>query len=140
MVKIPIAILDRSKSFLHLLVYVLQQRDAAEVAVVAAANDIPALIEQADVAPAIVLIGLSVPNLIDPAMIQQLRQHWPQVGIIALSWLDDEEYVSQALAAGAHSVVSKTQLDTTLLPAIRKVAAKQHSRTHGEEYGGRQSA
>ncbi len=140
MAKIPIAILDRSTSFLHLLVYVLQQRDAGEIDVVAAANDIPTLIEQAMITPLVVLIGLSVPNLIDPATIQQLRKHWPQVGIIALSWLDADEYVSQALATGVNVVVSKIQLDTTLLPAIRQIASNHHSRNRLEEYGERQSA
>jgi DNA-binding NarL/FixJ family response regulator len=140
MAKIPIAIFDRSQSFLHLLVYVLQQRDAAEVDVIAAANDLATLIGSATVAPAVVLVGLSVPNLVDPTMIRQLRERWPHVAVIALSWLDGEEYITEALAAGANIVISKTQLDTALLPAIRQVAANSYALRRAEEYDGRQSA
>lgn len=138
--KIPIAILDRSPSFLHLLVYVLQLRHAAEVEVVAAAHDLKTLFVQASTAPSVVLVGLSVPNLVDPALIHLLREKWPNISVIALIWLESREYDLKALATGVNLVISKTQLDTALLPALRTISLHEYCQSKSDEYAGQQPA
>ncbi|KPV49471.1 hypothetical protein SE17_32465 [Kouleothrix aurantiaca] len=119
--RIPIAILDQNADFLRLLTYVLRERDSEEIEIIAASSDMNTLLAQTTQAPAVALIGLSVPNLVDEHMISQLRVHWPYVGILVLSSLEQAEYYQQALASGADAVISKLQLATELLPAIQKL-------------------
>jgi DNA-binding NarL/FixJ family response regulator len=45
----------------------------------------------------------------------------PETRIIALTLLDVSGYRHSALAAGADDFLSKTRLDTDLLPAIRRL-------------------
>lgn len=115
------AIFDRSREFLHLLVYVLKHRDDAEIEVVAAAIDIEILLAHTAIDPAVILFGLSVPNLVDPQVLARLRARWPQACVVVLSWLDQEEYHTLALEVGTDAVIPKTQLDTALVPTILRL-------------------
>ena len=72
--------------------------------------------------PDIVLVDLCMTDLPGLELIPQLRAALPRIGIIALTTMDEDAYRQAALAAGADDFVTKDNITTDLLPAIRRVA------------------
>jgi DNA-binding NarL/FixJ family response regulator len=82
------------------------------------------LAQAQDLQPRLILIGLDRPGL---ETITRLRKVLPDVGIIALTLLNDNAHRKAAMAAGADDVVLKAELITDLLPAIRRVMQANRS-------------
>ena len=80
-----------------------------------------ALLQARDLQPDLILIDLDTGALHGVESIPRLRRQLPGVSIIALSLWKGSAYRQAALAAGADEVVSKADLTTDLLPAIRRV-------------------
>ena len=58
----------------------------------------------------------------------------PEVGIIALTVLSTNGYREAAISAGADDFVPKANLNTDLLPAIRRVACAHKSKGQPEDH------
>lgn len=97
--------------------------------VVGTALDADTALQQAlALEPSIVLLELQLPCGTGIATIEHLHAALPDVAVIVLSLLDADAYREAALAAGADDFVSKTQLSTQLLPAIRRGLAAASER------------
>jgi DNA-binding NarL/FixJ family response regulator len=115
-----VLLVDDNPAFLRVANSLLQRYD--EVVVVGAVDRGEETVTQAQkLQPHVVLIDLEMPDQTGLEAIPNLRAMMPQVGIIALTLLDDTAYRRVVLAAGADDLVSKSALTTTLLPAIRRV-------------------
>ena len=75
------------------------------------------------VKPDIVLTDINMPNLNGLALIEQLRQRLPDVKVLILSMLDHENYVMQAVGAGASGFLLKNVGEEEMRFAIRHVSA-----------------
>lgn len=75
------------------------------------------------VKPDIVLTDINMPNLNGLALIEQLRQRLPDVKVLILSMLDHENYVVQAVDAGASGFLLKNVGEEEMIFAIRHVNA-----------------
>ena len=122
--KIRVLLVDDNEPFLHVAADFLQRHDELTV-VGAICGGEEALAQAQDLGPQVILIGLDRPGL---KTISRLRNMLPDVGIIALTLLDNNSYRQAALAAGADDLVPKAELRTELLPAIRRVTQANRSR------------
>ena len=75
------------------------------------------------VKPDVVLTDINMPNLNGLALIEQLRQRLPDVKVLILSMLDHENYVMQAVGAGASGFLLKNVGEEEMMFAIRHVSA-----------------
>lgn len=119
MVPISVLLVDNNPAFLHILTGFLQRYGRSQILIAGTASGGKEALTKAQLLrPQVILIDLSMPDLHGLEAIPQLRSLLPDVKIIALTLLDSGSYRQAALAAGANDFVSKTQLDTDLLPAI----------------------
>lgn len=118
---IRVLLVDDNAIFLRVAARFLEQHQ--ELALVGIARSGREALDQAqDLRPQVILIDLDMPGLSGLETIPRLRVMLPEVGIIALTFLDTDRYRQAALATGADDFVSKAKLSTDLLPAIRRVA------------------
>lgn len=80
-----------------------------------------------ELAPDVVILDLSMPNLNGIDAARQIRHLLPQVGIVILSMHDKEAYVLHALHAGANAFVLKGADSQDVLRAV-------HAARRGEYY------
>lgn len=119
-IKTRVLVVDDHEPFLRVATGFLQRHQ--ELVVVGAARGGEEALAQAQaLRPQVVLLDLNMPGLSGLDAIPRLRAMLPQVHIIALTLLDVNTYRQPALAAGADDFVSKANLTTDLLPAIRRV-------------------
>jgi two-component system response regulator NreC len=119
--KVCVLLVDDHEPFLRAAADFLQRHhELAVVGVLRGGEE--ALAQAQDLRPHVILIDLNMPGLNGLETISRLRVMLPEVGIIALTLLDPNAYRQAALAAGADDFVSKANLTTDLLPAIRRVA------------------
>jgi len=78
-----------------------------------------------DLQPEVILMDVDTPGLTGLRMILRLREVMPGVGIIALTLSKGSAYRQAALDAGADDLVSKSELSTHLLPAIRRLTQQR---------------
>ncbi len=131
MVPVSLLLVDDNAAFLRILRQYLCECYRDEVVVLASAtggDEALALAQQ--LRPEVALVDLAMPGLSGLEVIRRLRKALPEVGIIALTVLDANGYREAATGAGADEFVSKHDLSTYLLPAIRRVA---HAETLGQE-------
>jgi DNA-binding NarL/FixJ family response regulator len=81
-----------------------------------------ALAQVLDLRPQVVLVDLAMINLPGLQVIPRLRKTMPQVGIIALTLMNSNNFRQAALKAGADDFIPKATMRTDLIPAIQKVA------------------
>ena len=75
--------------------------------------------------PDVVILDISMPGMNGIEAIARIKQLTPDVGIIILTMHEAEEYLKQAMQAGASGYVLKKAADTELLEAVRAVARKE---------------
>ena len=120
MAKISVLLVDDNPTFLHCATRFLQKRkDIVVVGTSCGGKGAVALVQ--DVRPDVALIDLSMSDLPGLELIPLLRCAQPQLGIIALTLMDTDDYRKAALAAGADDFVSKNTMNIDLLPAIQKI-------------------
>jgi DNA-binding NarL/FixJ family response regulator len=76
-------------------------------------------------APDVVLMDVRMPGLNGLAAACEIHQRWPDVRVIVLTTFDDDEYVYEALHAGAAGYLLKNADPDHLARAIRAVHAGQ---------------
>jgi two-component system response regulator NreC len=100
--------------------------DQHDMAVVGEAADGRKAVELArEQSPDIVVMDIGMPLLNGLEATRQIKRECPQVSVLVLTMHDNEEYVSQILAAGASGYVLKRAASSELVTAIRAVAAGQ---------------
>lgn len=87
-----------------------------------AANGEAALTAYADLLPDVVLMDIRMPGMDGVEATRRLRSRYPQARIIILTTFDDDEYVFEALRAGAVGFLLKAVSSEELAHAIRTVA------------------
>jgi len=82
------------------------------------------LLAQLPATPAdVVLLDLHMPGLDGLATTQRLHAEFPEVRVLVLSMVDNEQAIGQMLAAGASGYVLKNAGHDEILVAVRAVAA-----------------
>jgi CheY-like chemotaxis protein len=121
MESISVMLVDDNKTFLRVMAEFLEAQGDMQVVYTSddgreALSRVPAL------QPQVVLADLAMPGMHGLEFIPRLRDCLPEVSIIALSVMDSRYFQNAALSAGANAFVSKAQVHTDLLPAIRQLA------------------
>jgi DNA-binding NarL/FixJ family response regulator len=118
---VSILLVDDNPIFLHCAKRFLQKRQ--DVLVVGTISGGKWAVDLAqNLKPDVVLIDLSMSDLPGLELIPKLRALLPNMGIIALTLFDTDDYRQAALAAGADGFVSKNTMNIDLMPAIQKIA------------------
>jgi DNA-binding NarL/FixJ family response regulator len=126
-----VLIVDDNHAFLKKAVTFLKDSGRKEIAAVLEAfGGYEALALAEEQKPEMILIDLAMPDLSGFCLIPRLRKILPETGIVVLSMLDTEGYRIRAFSVGADEFVSKADIFTHLMPAIRRAV-----RTHGRERG-----
>ena len=77
----------------------------------------------ADLQPDLVLMDVRMPGMDGVEATRRMRQQWPEARIIILTTFDEDEYLFEALRAGAQGYLLKAVSGQELATAIRTVAA-----------------
>ena len=72
--------------------------------------------------PDLAILDVKMPKLTGLQATREIREQAPDVSVLILSMYDDEQYLFEALKAGASGYVLKAQADSDLLEAVRAVA------------------
>ena len=118
---IKVAIADDHEIFRDGLRAMLQKQQ--DILLVGEAANGKELIEQViSQEPDIVISDVKMPVMDGAAATRHLAEHYPHVGIIALTMFDEEDLIIDMLEAGARGYLSKAQA-ADLPEAIRTVAS-----------------
>lgn len=80
-----------------------------------ARQDIPELL------PDLVVVDLSLGGSSGLELIKDLRAQWPDIAVLVVSMHDESLYAERALQAGARGYLMKSEADTKVVQAIRKI-------------------
>lgn len=78
----------------------------------------------------VILLDINLPDLDGIEVATQVKKQWPQVHILALTMLQETQYVRQMLRTGAEGYLLKSCTQEDLIEAIRTIA-------RGETYFGK---
>jgi DNA-binding NarL/FixJ family response regulator len=81
--------------------------------------------------PDVVLMDLHMPIKGGVAATREITSAQPDIHVLVLSTLDDEESVREAVRAGAQAYLLKDVSEKELLETIRALHAGTHSQPHG---------
>jgi DNA-binding NarL/FixJ family response regulator len=126
MAPISVLLVDDNPTFLRILGDFLAEEEGILVVGTARSGE-EALVKAKELRPQVILLDLAMPGLNGFNTTPRLRSMMPDVGIIALTVLDANGYREAALAAGADDFVAKANLNTHLVPAIRRVVQSGRS-------------
>jgi DNA-binding NarL/FixJ family response regulator len=94
-----------------------------DVAVVAETSDGQATVEMAEILhPDVIVMDVNMPKLNGLEATRRIKSQWPQITVIALSLLEDEQTISAMREAGASAYFSKSESIEKLYRAIRTLA------------------
>jgi DNA-binding NarL/FixJ family response regulator len=74
--------------------------------------------------PDVILLDLKMPDVPGLQLLPELRRMLPEAILVALTLMESDEFREDALAAGADAFVSKASLESDLIPAIQRLAAR----------------
>lgn len=77
--------------------------------------------------PDVTLLDIRLPGESGLEVLRQIRQAQPEARVLMLTSFDDEEYVLNALRAGAQGFVLKSVSDDMLVQAIHSVCRGEHA-------------
>src|SRR5205085_456605 len=93
-----------------------------DLEVVAEAADGVEAVEQALASrPDLCILDVGMPRMTGLQAAREIRSHAPQTTVLILSMHDDEQYLFEALKAGASGYVLKREADQDLVGAVRAV-------------------
>jgi len=87
-----------------------------------AANGLEAVSAYRDLEPDIVLMDIQMPNLNGVEATRRIKADWPEANILILTTFDDDEYIFEALRAGASGYLLKDVSGKELASAIRTIS------------------
>ncbi len=118
--------MDENPLFLRAATNFLQRQEELVVLRTAARVEV-ALVGARDFRPTVIVLDPGAFRLDGLGIIPRLRTVLPDVRIVVLALLDSATYREAALAVGADCFVSKSDMVTDLLPAIRRAAQTDFS-------------
>ncbi|SFL31100.1 response regulator [Pelosinus propionicus] len=86
-----------------------------------AENGIEAIALVKALAPDVLILDLSMPDMNGMDCIKEIRSRGLTCPILVLSMYDDEEYIKEVMRSGANSYVLKKSADTELMESIIKI-------------------
>lgn len=92
-----------------------------------AADGAAALGQVQHLAPDVTLLDIRLPGESGLEVLRRIRQVQPEAKVLMLTSFDDEEYVLEALRAGAQGFVLKNVSDEMLVRAIHAVCRGEHA-------------
>jgi DNA-binding NarL/FixJ family response regulator len=102
--------------------------------VVAAAADGVEAVEQAlSCTPNLCILDVGMPRMTGLQAARAIRSHLPAARVLMLSMHDDEQYLFEALKAGASGYVLKREADQDLVGAVRAVGRGEAFLTNAAE-------
>ncbi len=120
--KISVLLVDDNPSFLNIGKMFLEETCREEVQVTFTANGGREAINQAEAHhPQLILLDVSMPDMSGLETATHLKRILPESHIIMLTLLETLGYREAAFAAGADELIDKGNLDTDLLPTIRRI-------------------
>jgi DNA-binding NarL/FixJ family response regulator len=122
MAPISVLLVDDNAFFLSLAVRFLASQGELRLAG-SASSAADALDKAQSMRPDVILLDLNLPEISGLDLIPRLRGLIPRVKIIVLTLWEADGYRQAALSAGADEFVSKSRVNTHLVPAIRRVTA-----------------
>jgi DNA-binding NarL/FixJ family response regulator len=87
-----------------------------------ASNGVEAIRMSHELKPNVVVMDLSMPELDGVQATKEIVKHLPETAVLVLSMHSDDNYVRNALDAGAKGYLLKNAIDVDLVGAIRSVA------------------
>jgi DNA-binding NarL/FixJ family response regulator len=118
---IKVVIADDHEIFRDGLKLMLQKQP--DIVVAAEAGDGKQLIEQVKKnLPDVIITDVKMPNLDGVAATKYLVEHYPTIGIIALTMFDEEDLIVDMLEAGAMGYLLKNADKTEIIEAVHSVA------------------
>lgn len=121
---IRLLIADDHQTFLTITTRYIREQEG--LIVVGTAQDGQQAISLArELKPQALLLDLAMPNIAGLDAIPALRAALPDLAIIALTLLDNDEYRRASLAAGADEFVAKARMTDELPAAIRRAVSKR---------------
>jgi DNA-binding NarL/FixJ family response regulator len=119
--KVKVLIVDDHKMFCESLATLLFMTD--EVEVLGTANCGKEAIKKAELLkPDIVLLDIEMKDLDGIEAMRKIKEKFPDIAFIMLTMHPDEEYVMEAIKAGAKGYVLKESSSSEVLEAIRTVS------------------
>lgn len=98
-------------------------RNAQDLEIVSeASNGSEALELLESTQPDVMLLDMNMPGMGGLETLKNVRQRWPEVSVLILSFHDDPEYVEQALRHGAAGYLLKTVSRDELIRAVQAAA------------------
>jgi DNA-binding NarL/FixJ family response regulator len=105
-----------------------------DMEVVAEASDgVEAIDEALSNRPDLCILDVGMPRMTGLQATRAIRSHLPDARVLILSMHDDENYLFEALKAGASGYVLKREADQDLVSAIRAVARGEAFLTNAAE-------
>jgi len=96
--------------------------DAKDIFITGEAGDGEEMLPMLESAqPDIILLDISLPGLNGIELIPIIREKYPQMKILILSMYNADDYIFNAVRAGANGYLPKNSSKTELLDAIRKI-------------------
>ena len=122
--KIRIALADDHHLIRSGLKLLLGSNDSLEV-IGEAANGIAALKLVEETNPDILVLDLAMPEMDGLECLREIKRRGLKTQVIVLTMYEDENYILEAMLAGAKGYVQKSSVDVELFLAIEQVAAGQ---------------
>ena len=98
--------------------------DDPEIRVVGEAlNGLEAIKLAQELHPRVIVMDMAMPGLDGVQATREILKHAPEIAVLILSMYSDENYVRNALDAGARGYLLKEALDVDLAGAIKELAA-----------------
>ncbi|MBV8829668.1 MAG: response regulator transcription factor [Acidobacteriaceae bacterium] len=97
-------------------------------------NGIEAIRMASELKPNVVVMDLSMPELDGVQATKEIVKHLPETQVLVLSMHADDNYVRNALDAGARGYLLKSAIDVDLVGAIRSVAEGKRYMGSGLKY------
>ena len=116
----PIVLADDHVMFRQGLKRILEERSDLEVVgEVDCGLELLKLLEK--LVPDLVILDISMPNLRGLEAIHEIKMDYPKLKILVLTMHKDQEYLYQAITAGAEGYLLKEDADSELFSAIDRV-------------------
>lgn len=119
--QIRVAVVDDNPGFRETLTSLLGTEELLVVGAAASGADAVNLVRNTD--PDVVLMDVRMPEMNGIEATRLLKSAFPEVGIVALTGVDDQDAVREMLVAGASCYVLKDSDSDQIFHAIRQAAA-----------------
>jgi DNA-binding NarL/FixJ family response regulator len=112
-----VILVDDNPDFLAVSREFLEAHDGVEVVATAtSADQALSLIEAAS--PTVLITDMVMPSINGLELTQQVKQRWPMLHVIVLTMHNTARHRDAALNAGADAFITKSNMDSELLPAL----------------------